>query len=103
MYACFYCKRQLYVAILNKLIIIIIIIPELTSDSPGVGQTVSLRHDTFQITTEQVAWSLSRSGFDNPGVCGFRIMATDQLTSDPYHVIIYVIAGDTPIAWCLEH
>ena len=26
MYACFYCKRQLYVAILNKLIIIIIII-----------------------------------------------------------------------------
>ena len=24
MYACFYCKRQLYVAILNKLIIIII-------------------------------------------------------------------------------
>ena len=26
MYACFYCKRQLYVAILNKFIIIIIII-----------------------------------------------------------------------------
>ena len=25
MYACFYCKRQLYVAILNKLIIIIIL------------------------------------------------------------------------------
>ena len=47
MYACFYCKRQLYVAISNKLIIIIIII-KCNKDIQSMSAEFSLELQSVQ-------------------------------------------------------